>query len=285
MSRTYISEPSGELPLIPGRCSFSQLLLIFSYVVAESGLSAVLGDHRQCYDLISQNEEDWVPRVGPETFHEMRHNGWDQIDQDTRNDWEIVRLWMHESLICDVSAQQLRNHLCCLLTRIEQVSAQGINVLYAPKMFSGTLDSKIGAQTSLALICISLSVTPTTYEKFSQSAIWSCPTKLMRSKLQRSPLFSNQIYQSDLDAATNSLFMILRETDFQMKRVGPHDVAFRDPRKHEMGYARREDNPIPSSIDLPGQKVDSGLCGNRIRGFSADSRPGQDERRGRRKTI
>lgn len=118
--------------LISSRLEFSQLLLLLSYILLESSLPAKIGDTRQLQDILSRNQNDWHPQIGDERYPEMKDRSWHATTCETRRAWEDIREYLVQQNLIDrtVSSKEIRGHLCRLFCSIEQISAQGLNVLF-----------------------------------------------------------------------------------------------------------------------------------------------------------
>lgn len=116
------ADPSA---LICPRLSFSQLLLLLSYVLLESSLPGKIGDFRQIQDILGRNEDDWHPQIGEETYPDMNRRAWNEIGRETRQAWREIREYMVQQNLIDsiVSGREIRALLYQLLRDIEQISA------------------------------------------------------------------------------------------------------------------------------------------------------------------
>jgi hypothetical protein len=100
--------------LIGARLSFSQLLLVLSYVLLESSLPAKIGDNRQLKDIICRNEDEWRPQIGPEKYPEMRQVDWHATSREMRGIWGDIREYLVQQNLINstVSSKELRAYLC-----------------------------------------------------------------------------------------------------------------------------------------------------------------------------
>ncbi|KAJ5291484.1 hypothetical protein N7478_000735 [Penicillium angulare] len=212
MSDTRKSASLEPFPL-PGRFSFSQLLLVISYVFLQRCLPAKNDDSRQLRDIIRRAEDDWTPQIGREGLIEMKRKSWQQCDQETQQVWTTLRddMMRQNILKSSLSAEKLRHRLRCILCRIEQVSAQGLNALCTPKECLER--PRISVYESLSLICRSLAVMSVSW---SNDQAWSAPFDVLShtiteilNDLRRSPLFSDGLSGPELEASLNSLSMAL----------------------------------------------------------------------------
>lgn len=120
---------------LDGRLSFPQLFLILSCVIIEKSLPATLGDRRQIHDLPPRYDSDWYPCIGSEGFDEMKQKDWRMVTPAVQQFWETTQRFMVQQKLCELhtSAQTIREYLCHLLCRVEQISAQGLNALCIPR--------------------------------------------------------------------------------------------------------------------------------------------------------
>lgn len=200
--------PSG----IHGRLSFSQLLLIICYSHLRSCLPSTVGDHRQLHDLLWRQHRDWVPSIGGEDFFKMKQTQWCATDQATRDVWRQIRGWNRSQEIFPpgISAAELRSHLCSLLCRIEQISAQGLNALHTRRDLCAAPETHLGSRGSLTLLCMSVSVYSLPWNTATFDYVDDpCAMRLMLENLQRSPLFPDILYLDQLESALDSLELLL----------------------------------------------------------------------------
>lgn len=88
---------------------------------------ARLGDHRQLQDLARRDESESQPLIGPEGLHAMKQTDWRAATLEIYRTWGSIRGFMIQQCLCglDTTSEDLREHLCRLLCRVEQISAQG----------------------------------------------------------------------------------------------------------------------------------------------------------------
>lgn len=204
-----------------GRLSFPQLLLVLSCVLVESSLPARLGDRRQLQDLVSRHEKNWLPCVGPEGFHEMKQNDWQTVTPEIHRLWEEVRGCMVQQRLCGVttSSEDLREHLCRLLCRIEQISAQGWNALCTPRPNLLSPRVLLDDRASLVLVCLSLSVVSS--PRRDARLMWEPDGRILDEMLlylHESPLFPCGISSEQLMSALSSLEMLFSCEDDYVNR-------------------------------------------------------------------
>jgi hypothetical protein len=220
--------PGDAAYSLTGRLSFPQLLLVLSYVLVESSLPARLGDHRQLRDLGSRHEKDWLPCIGSEGFHQMKENDWQTATPEIHRSWEEVRRFMIQHRLCGVSisSEDIREHVCGLLCRIEQISAQGLNALCTPRPNLLSPITPLGGRASLVLVCLSLSVVLPPSQDVS--LMWEPDGRMINKMLlylQKSPLFSCGLSSDQLISALSSLEMLFScESDYMSHSV-PGSIA------------------------------------------------------------
>lgn len=197
--------------LICARLSFSQLLLLLSYVLLESSLPAKIGDFRQVQDILARKEHDWHPQIGEETYPEMKQRAWNETSRETRRAWREIREYMVQQNLIDstISGKDMRQILRQLLVRIEQISAQGLNAVCSQSATLYIPSVSFSERGILALVCISVSVIATPGGSVSlRSLLGDLDQHLMKemgSQLPASPLFRNGISLHELQNAFKSL--------------------------------------------------------------------------------
>lgn len=209
------SRQTDPASFIPTRLSLPQLLLLLSYVILESSLPSRIGDIRQLEDIIHRDEDGWHPQIGQERYPEMEKD-WHKACQETQQAWRYVREYMlQRNLIkSTVSSRDLRENLCQLLYRIEQISAQGFNAIYSKRASKGKHCTPLSEEGSLVLVCLSVSVTSSGGAVPLNSLLIDPRQhilKEMNSQLRNSPLFREGISLSRLKDALNSLDMIFED--------------------------------------------------------------------------
>ena len=210
---TPLGTSSSQAPsLIHGRLSFSQLLLILCYIHLRSCLPSTVGDYRQLHDLLCRQDRDWVPCIGGEELSEMKQKHWCTTDQTTQRVWEQIRKWTLPQNVFPpgISAAELRSHLCSLLCRIEQISAQGLNALQTRRDACSVPGAPLGSRGGLTLLCMSVSVFSIPCEITTFGFMEDpCAVRLMLKHLQQSPLFPDVVYPHQLKSALDSLELLL----------------------------------------------------------------------------
>lgn len=199
---------------ISNRLSCSQLLLILSYVFLKSRLPSSIGDYRQLEDIIHREPNEWQPHVGEDYLLGAYQKDWLALDSAEHAAWEGIRESMIQQypLISNISSEDLREYLIYLLSRIEQISAQGCNTLWRPPR---TRSIALDRRACLTLIGLSLEVTSVPLCNNEWHSIDD-----MRSQLQKSPLFPNEIPLSQLESGCDSLDMLLSHEEDRL--VGAH---------------------------------------------------------------
>lgn len=218
--------PIDPASIIASRFSFSQLLLLLSYVLLDSSLPARIGDTRQLRDIISRDRTQWDPRIGEEGFHEIKEIPWEATSPTTRQDWENVREYLlQERLVhSGVSSQEIRAHLRNLLCRVEQISSRSLNALFTPRPAIATPRTQLGVRASLVLVCLSVSVTSTPHES-ALGTLLACldeqGIRQIASEIQESPLFRFQIGPRQLLDTLWSLESLFSGEDDKNPARGP----------------------------------------------------------------
>lgn len=193
-------------------------MLLISYILLQSSLSARLGDRRQFEDILSRHEIDWYPRVGEEGFTEMKDNDWGSISPQTRGCWEIIRDYLlQERLVhASISSQDIRTHTCDILCRIEEMSSHSLNAVITPRAAFPVQVTRLGERACLVLVCLSVCVTSTPVESGQGSLFTSLNEQQMQQmvmEIQRSPLFPNQLTSRELWVLLESLEMLFCKDD------------------------------------------------------------------------
>lgn len=236
MEQFLFYTPSEAAYSLAGRLTFPQLLLVLSYFLVQSSLPARLGDHRQLQDLGSRHEKDWLPCIGPEGFYQMKENDWQRATPEVHRSWEEVRGFMIQHRLCGVSisSEDVREYVCGLLCRIEQISAQGLNALCAPRPNLLSPSAPLGGRASLVLVCLSLSVILPPSQDVC--LMWEPDGRMinkMLTHLHKSPLFSCGISSEQLISALSSLEMLFSCQDDYMNHTAPGSLAPERSRKPE----------------------------------------------------
>ncbi|KAJ5267420.1 hypothetical protein N7478_010228 [Penicillium angulare] len=211
MKRSFPCVPSELDSSVPTRFSFPQLLLVICYALIRSTLPRQSGEYRQIQDILRRGDTEWEPRVGSEGGLELQEQDWHRTKPETRRIWHKIheQLAQQESSFSKVSTEHLRSEL---LHRIEQISAQCLNILDRPPPRLHSPDILLGGKARLILLGFSLAVTPFIcgIESFA-SKLWDPDQDtlgVMLSQLNESPLFPNILSGRDLVAALNSLELI-----------------------------------------------------------------------------
>lgn len=242
MEQFLFYTPSDAVYSLAGRLSFPQLLLVLSYFLVESSLPARLGDRRQLQDLGSRHEKDWLPCIGPEGFYQMKENDWKTATPEVHQSWEEVRGFMIQHRLCGVSisSEDVREHVCGLLCRIEQISAQGLNALCTPRPNLLSPTTPLGHRASLVLVCLSLSVIlPPTQDI---CLTWEPDGRMINKMLiylHKSPLFPCGISSEHLISALSSLEMLFSREDDLTNHTVPDSLGPERSRKPESEGRRR----------------------------------------------
>ncbi|KAJ6070714.1 hypothetical protein N7467_012033 [Penicillium canescens] len=201
--------------LINARLSFSQLLLLLSYVLLESSLPAKTGDIRQLKDIIRRNRNDWRPQIGQESYPEMKQISWHTLSLETREAWGEIREYLVQQNLINptVSSKELRVYLCQILCHIEQISAQGLNTLCDQSAVPGIEMPPLSEKASLVLVCRSVCVISTPGGSVPlRSLLEDSDQHLIRemgSQLRASPLFRDGVSLYQLWDAFASLDLLL----------------------------------------------------------------------------
>jgi hypothetical protein len=201
--------------LINGRLSFSQLLLLLSYVLLESSLPAKTGDTRQLKDIICRNRNDWCPQIGQDIYPQMKQISWHTMSQETREAWGEIREYLVQQNLINptVSSKELRVYLCQLLCHIEQISAQGLNTLCDQTTVPGIEMPPLSEKASLVLVCRSVCVLSTPGGSVPLRSLLADPNqhliREMGSQLRTSPLFQDGVSLYQLWDAFASLDLLL----------------------------------------------------------------------------
>lgn len=205
---------------IAGRLSFSQILLLTTYMFLRSCLPFRMGDDRQILDILRREERDWQPRIGSDGFSELMSLNHDIKVPRVNGTWEEVR----NALIQDhcqlrVSAQDLRDQLRYILHKLEQISSEGLNTITEKGKRLPPPKKPFGSRGTMVLLCFSLSAVPSGTLPPVHWEPDDATTDMVRH-LNQSPLFRGGISLHELRTALASLELLFsceddRVTDFQ----------------------------------------------------------------------
>lgn len=159
MDSSQLFTPFKAACSIPGRFSFSQVLLVTMYMFLRSCLLYRIGDDRQTLDILRREEKDWKPRVGSDRLSELTSWNHDARAPHMDQIWEKN----HSVLIQDhchlrVSARDLREQLRYVLIKLRQISAEGLNTITEESQHQSPPKTSFASTKTVVLLCFSLSV-------------------------------------------------------------------------------------------------------------------------------
>lgn len=219
MNQAFRSPPVHPTNLINSRLSFSQLLLILSFIFLQSCVQPQPSDCHPLQEISQRKEEDWEPHIGPDRLFQTAKNSSQAINKDIKKVWGVIHEWIGENNLSNlkITEEHLREYLYRLLYQVERVSTQGADATFRETPTDRASQTDLGSRVNMMLICASLSIIsplcseisfipPLRWESRTLLLEWEFDKPLLEA-LHTSPLFPGGVLTHELRDALDLLAM------------------------------------------------------------------------------
>ena len=200
------------------RCSIIQMILILNYLFIAS---STLGDEAKLRRVIILEEKEWEAGFVPASFNHILAEGW----------WIKTRsLLAGAGSLRAFSVEDLKAHLGHMLFLFSEVSLQGPCHSFMQWIRQKPPSRPFGSRASIALICYSFSGIKnfSDYESIDPWLFNMGFVNNMLRRLQKSPLFKDDIRLDELKIVLTNLEAILSIEDKRSSFIQPHPIHIKD---------------------------------------------------------
>ena len=204
--------------MIKVRYSVIQMILILNYLFIAS---STLEDEAELRRVITRGEKQWEAGFVPGSFNHMQVKGW----------WMKARNLLTEAgCLRAFSVEDLKAHLGYMLFILGEVSLQSSCSGFMLWRRQNPSKRPFGSRASIALICYSFSGI-TNISDYQSVDPWLFDMGFvndMLRRLQKSPLFDDNIRLDELKIVLTNLEAILSMEDERSALIQPHPIDIND---------------------------------------------------------
>ncbi|EKV11458.1 hypothetical protein PDIG_49910 [Penicillium digitatum PHI26] len=200
------------------QCSVIQMILILNYLFIAS---STLGDEAKLRRVMILEEKEWEAGFVPASFNHIGAEGW----------WIKTRsLLAGAGSLRAFSVEDLKAHLGHMLFLFGEVSPQRSCHSFMQWMRQKPPSRPFGSRASIALICYSFSgiKNSTDYQLIDSWLFDMGFVNDMLCRLQKSPLFKDDIRLDELKIVLTNLEAILSMEDECSSFIQPHPIYIKD---------------------------------------------------------